>query len=57
MRDLGRKLQGLGLIMAPLAIVLQTTGAFDKGWQELAFLGASVCVFCMGWVLQGLGSA
>jgi hypothetical protein len=53
MRVFGRMLQHLGLLMAPLAILLQMTNGLPKGWHELAMLGAAVCVFCLGRMIEG----
>jgi len=54
MKPLGRWLQIAGLILAPMALVLQMTGGLPKGWQELMFLLGAVCVFCVGRLVEGL---
>ena len=53
MRAFGRGLQHLGLLMAPLAILLIFTGGLTKGWQELVMLLGAVCVFAIGRILEG----
>lgn len=50
MRSLGRFLQTLGLIILPLASVLQLSQGINVG-QMLQMLGAGVCVFLIGWIL------
>jgi hypothetical protein len=52
MRRVGRFFQIVGLIVAPLAMLLQFSGALAKGWQELAMLGGAVCLFCIGRVVE-----
>lgn len=49
---LGRFLQLLGLIIAPLSLYLQLTGVLAFGWQELVMLGGAVIVFLIGYLLQ-----
>ncbi len=59
MRDLGRLLQKLGLVLPPIAIVLQLLPGNAKGGavislgQMLALLGAAVCCFLIGRILEG----
>ncbi len=52
MRWLGHKLQVVGLILPPLAILLQLSNAFDTR-KMLAILVASVCLFFIGRILEG----
>ncbi|MBL8826554.1 MAG: hypothetical protein JNM18_06175 [Planctomycetaceae bacterium] len=56
MRRLGRFLQLVALIVAPLALYLQLTGVLTYGWQELVMLAGAVCIFLIGLVLQQMGS-
>jgi hypothetical protein len=60
-RELGRVLQKIGLVLPPIAIILQLTPGNARGGtvitlgQMLALLGASVCCFLIGRILEGYG--
>jgi hypothetical protein len=53
MRTLGRALQYLGLFIPPLLILLGLSGGLNVGWQILAGLVGSVCIFGIGRLLEG----
>lgn len=59
MRALGRLLQKIGLILPPIAIVLQLMPGNAPGGtaislgQMLVMLGAAVCCFLIGRILEG----
>ncbi len=59
MRPLGRLLQKIGLFLPPVAIVLQLVPGNAPGGtaislgQMLAMLGAAVCCFLIGRILEG----
>ena len=59
MRALGRMLQHLGLILPPVAILLQLAPGNAKGGavitlgQMLVLLVIAVCVFLIGRILEG----
>ena len=50
MRSLGRFLQFLGLIILPLASLLQLSNEISVGVM-LQMLAAGICVFIIGWIL------
>ena len=52
MRGLGRGLQVLGLVLPPLAMVLQLGEAISLG-QMLTMLLAAVCCFGIGRIVEG----
>ena len=52
MRELGRGLQYLGLVLPPLAMVMQLTEAVSLG-QMLTMLLAAVCCFGIGRIVEG----
>ena len=52
MRGLGRGLQMLGLVLPPLAIVMQLAEAVSLG-QMLTMLLAAVCCFGIGRIVEG----
>ena len=52
MRSLGRGLQILGLVVPPLAMVMQLSETISLG-QMLTMLVASVCVFLIGRIMEG----
>jgi hypothetical protein len=54
MRVFGRNLQRLGLVLPPVAIVLQVFDRISLG-QMLALLAFSVCLFGIGRILEGYG--
>jgi hypothetical protein len=59
MRELGRLLQKIGLVLPPIAIVLQLLPGNARGGtvislgQMLALLGTAVCCFLIGRILEG----
>jgi hypothetical protein len=52
MRGLGRGLQVLGLVLPPLAMVMQLAEAVSLG-QMLTMLLAAVCCFGIGRIVEG----
>jgi hypothetical protein len=52
MRGLGRGLQVLGLVLPPLAIIMQLAEAVSLG-QMLTMLLAAVCCFGIGRIVEG----
>ena len=52
MRAFGRILQHLGLLVAPLAVLLQLAEAIDAR-QLLAFGVAALCLFWIGRLVEG----
>lgn len=50
MRSLGRFLQFLGLVILPLASLLQLSNEISVG-AMMQLLVAGVCVFLIGWIL------
>ena len=50
MRSLGRFLQLAGLVILPLASVLQLEGSISVG-KMMQMLAAGVCAFGIGWIL------
>jgi len=52
MRELGRGLQLLGLVLPPLAMVMQLAEAVSLG-QMLTMLLAAVCCFGIGRIVEG----
>jgi hypothetical protein len=52
MRSLGRALQFLGLVVPPLAVVMQLSESITLG-QMLTMLVAAVCVFGIGRIIEG----
>ena len=52
MRGLGRGLQVLGLVLPPLAMVMQLAEAVSLG-QMLTMLLTSVCCFGIGRIVEG----
>lgn len=63
MRGFGRLLQRIGLVLPPVAIVLQLLPGNARGGtvitlgQMLAMLGTAVCCFLIGRILEGYGRA
>jgi hypothetical protein len=51
MRSFGRFLQLVGLVVLPLAMLMQLNNAISPG-AVLQFLVAGVCVFGVGWILM-----
>jgi hypothetical protein len=51
MYALARLLQVAGLMILPLAMIAQLSGSVSLG-QMLQFLGAGVCCFTIGYLLQ-----
>ncbi|MCA9248003.1 MAG: hypothetical protein KDA42_12830 [Planctomycetales bacterium] len=49
-------MQWAGLIVPPLSIVAQLSESISQG-QMLTFLVASVCLFYIGRILEGYGTA
>ncbi len=52
MHELGRGLQVLGLVLPPLAMVMQLTEAVSLG-QMLTMLVVAVCCFIIGRIVEG----
>ena len=52
MRGVGRGLQVLGLVLPPLAMVMQLADAVSLG-QMLTMLLAAVCCFGIGRIVEG----
>ncbi len=52
MRSLGRLMQGLGLAVMPLSMVLQLVGTLKVG-QMLVMALAGVCLFWIGRIVEG----
>lgn len=52
MRGLGKGLQLVGLVLPPLAIVLQLGNSISV-WQMLVMLVASLAAFYLGRLLEG----
>lgn len=52
LRSFGRTLKLLGLVIAPLALLLQMTGVLRYGWQELVMLLCAVIIFIIGHTLD-----
>jgi hypothetical protein len=52
MRGLGKVMQVLGLVVPPLAIVLQLSETVTLG-QMLTMLVAAVCLFWIGRITEG----
>ena len=59
MREFGRLLQKIGLVLPPIALVLQLLPGNARGGtvislgQMLALLGTAVCCFLIGRILEG----
>ena len=51
MRSVARLLQLAGLTIPPVAMLAQLSETITLG-QMLGFLAASVCLFCVGYLLQ-----
>jgi hypothetical protein len=51
MRGFGRLLQLAGLIILPLAMLLQLSGTITVG-QMLQMLALGICAFGIGWILM-----
>jgi hypothetical protein len=52
MRSFGRGMQILGLVVPPLAMVMQLSDAISLG-QMLTILVAAVCCFGIGRIVEG----
>jgi hypothetical protein len=52
MRQLGRLLQWVGLVVPPVSILLQLNEVISLG-QMLTMLAAAVCAFLIGRLLEG----
>lgn len=50
MRGVGRFLQLVGLVLLPLASILQLSGTISVG-RMLQFLVVGICAFGIGWIL------
>jgi hypothetical protein len=58
MRHFGKFLQFVGLVVPPVAIVMELSGKFirDGVADLLLALVASVCAFCIGRIIEGYSS-
>jgi hypothetical protein len=50
MRGFGRLLQMVGLVLLPLASVMQLSGTISVG-RMLQMLAVGICAFGIGWIL------
>lgn len=63
MRAFGRLLQKIGLVLPPIAVVLQLLPGNAPGGtvitlgQMFALLGTAICCFLIGRILEGYGRA
>jgi hypothetical protein len=53
MREVGKLLQVVGLVLPPLSIVMNVMGYLQRPLQMLSLLVVAVCLFLIGRLLEG----